>query len=112
MLVVKGVLPILVRNRSRSAIVIKRCSTLTLIILNIIVIHKIFIVLLVIEMVMPQGNDPSPARGFDLLMLLANEDGGVRTETEFRDLFTAAGLQLTRVIPTASPNFILEGVRA
>jgi O-methyltransferase domain len=67
---------------------------------------------LVVEMVMPPSNDPSPARSFDLLMLLANEEGRVRTEAEFRDLFAAAGLRLARVISTASPNFILEGVRA
>jgi hypothetical protein len=67
---------------------------------------------LVVEMVMPTGNAPSPARSFDLLMLLANEDGRVRTESEFRDLFTAAGLRLARVVPTASPNSILEGVPA
>jgi len=67
---------------------------------------------LVVEMLMPPGNDPSPARGFDLLMLLANEDGRVRSEAEFRDLFAAAGLRLARVIPTASPNAILEGVPA
>ncbi len=67
---------------------------------------------LVIEMIMPPGNDPSPARSFDLLMLVANEEGRVRTEAEFRDLFAAAGLRLERVIPTASPNFILEAVAA
>ena len=67
---------------------------------------------LVVEMVMPPSNDPSPARSFDLLMLLANEEGRVRTEAEFRDLFAAAGLRLARVIPTASANFILEGMPA
>jgi hypothetical protein len=67
---------------------------------------------LVVEMVMPSGDDPSPARSFDLLMLLANQGGRVRTEAEFRDLFAAAGLRLAQVIPTASPNSILEGVRA
>ncbi len=67
---------------------------------------------LVIEMVMPPGNEPSPAKSFDLLMLLANRGGRVRTETEFRALFAAAGLRLGRVIPTASPNGILEGVKA
>ncbi|MBV9358924.1 MAG: methyltransferase [Chloroflexi bacterium] len=66
---------------------------------------------LVVEMVMPAGNDPSPARSFDLLMLLAHEAGRVRTEAAFRDLFGAAGLRLARIIPTASPNAILEGVR-
>jgi hypothetical protein len=64
----------------------------------------------VVEMVMPTGNDPSPARSFDLLMLLAHEAGRVRTAAEFRELFAAAGLRLDRIIPTASPNSILEGV--
>ncbi len=54
---------------------------------------------MVVEMVMPAGNDPSPASSFDLLMLLANEEGRVRTEAEFRDLFAAAGLRLARVDP-------------
>lgn len=65
---------------------------------------------LVIEMVMPTDNDPSPAKTFDLLMLLANPGGGIRTEEQFQKLFAAAGLRLTRVIPTTSPNSILEGV--
>jgi hypothetical protein len=67
---------------------------------------------LVIEMVLPPGNAPSPAKVFDVLMLLAHEGGRVRTEAEFCDLFAAAGLRLARVIPTASPNSILEGVPA
>lgn len=67
---------------------------------------------IVVELLMPPGNAPSPAKSFDLLMLLANQGGRMRTEAEFRSLFTAAGLRLTRVIPTASPNHILEGVPA
>jgi hypothetical protein len=47
---------------------------------------------LVVEMVLPPGNDPSPAKVFDVLMLLAHEGGRVRTEAEFRVLFAAAGL--------------------
>ena len=67
---------------------------------------------LVVEMVLPPGNAPSPAKVFDVLMLLAHEGGRVRTAAEFRVLFAAAGLRLARVIPTASPNSILEGVLA
>jgi len=66
---------------------------------------------IIVEMLMPDGNDPSPAKPFDILMLL-NQSGRIRTEAEFRQLFTAAGLRLTRIIPTASPNSILEGVKA
>jgi hypothetical protein len=67
---------------------------------------------LVVEMILPPGNDPSAAKSFDLLMLLANRGGRIRTEAEFRELFSAAGLRLASVIPTASPNSILEGVPA
>lgn len=67
---------------------------------------------LVVEMVMPQGDQPDTSKPFDLLMLLANKGGRVRTESEFKELFRAAGLRLTRIIPTASPNSILETVRA
>lgn len=63
----------------------------------------------VVEMIMPDDDKPSPAKTFDLLMMLANRGGRVRTEAEFRDLFSAAGLRLARVIPTSSPNSILEG---
>ena len=66
----------------------------------------------VIGRVMPPGNDPSPAEGFDPLMLLAHGGGRVRPGARFRDLFAAAGLRLARIIPTASPNSILEGVPA
>jgi len=61
-----------------------------------------------IEMVMPPSNEPSPAMAFDVLMLLAHKGGRIRTEAEFHDLFTGAGLRLTRILPTASPNSILE----
>jgi O-methyltransferase len=67
---------------------------------------------LVVEMLMGTGDASSPGKSFDILMLLNQPGGRIRTEAEFRALFTAAGLRLTRVIPTASPNSILEGVRA
>ena len=67
---------------------------------------------LAVEMVLPPGNEPSPGKSFDILMQLVHADARIRTESEFGDLFAAAGLRLTRVIPTPSPNSILEGVRA
>jgi cyclopropane fatty-acyl-phospholipid synthase-like methyltransferase len=67
---------------------------------------------LVIDMVMPRHNEPSQSRTFDLLMMVNNPGGRIRTEAEFRTLFTAAGLRLSNVIATASPNTILEGVLA
>lgn len=67
---------------------------------------------LVVEMLMPSGNEPSPARSFDILMLLNQPGGRIRTEAEFRQLFARAGLRMTRVVATTSPNSILEGTRA
>ena len=67
---------------------------------------------LVVEMLMSPGNGPSPGKPFDILMLLNQRGGRIRTEAELRALFTAAGLRLMRVIATPSPNSILEGVPA
>ena len=67
---------------------------------------------LVVEMVLPDSAQSSPGWGFDLVMLLNHPGGRIRTEDEFRALFSAAGLRLTRLLPTPSPNSILEAVRA
>jgi hypothetical protein len=45
-------------------------------------------------------------------MLLQHPGARIRTEAEFGDLFSAANLKLTRTIPTASPNSVLEGIPA
>jgi O-methyltransferase len=67
---------------------------------------------LVVEMLLAPGDDPRPSRSFDLLMLLNQPGGRIRTESDLRVLFTIAGLRLTRVIPTSSPNWVLEGARS
>jgi hypothetical protein len=64
--------------------------------------------LLVIEMVMPPGNEPFFGKWLDLLMLLIA--GMDRTEAEYRTLFNAAGFNLTKIIPTQSPVSVIEGV--
>jgi hypothetical protein len=67
--------------------------------------------ILVIELVVPEGNEPSVSKFLDLTMLALQHGGRVRTEAEHRTLFAAAGLELTRVIPTSSPLRLLEGAR-
>jgi hypothetical protein len=57
------------------------------------------------------STEPSPAKTFDVLMLLQHPGASIRTQAEFSDLFASAGLRLTRIVPTASPNSVLEGVR-
>jgi SAM-dependent methyltransferase len=66
--------------------------------------------LLVVEMVVPEGNAPSPSKFLDLEMLLFLHSLE-RTEKEYRALFTEAGFELTRVVPTPTPYSIVEGVR-
>lgn len=65
---------------------------------------------LVVEMVIPPGGEPSFGKWLDVMMLLV--DGRERTQAEYDRLFRAAGLKLDRVIPTASDVSIVEGERA
>jgi len=66
--------------------------------------------LLVIEMVIPADNRPSPAQAMDLNMLVLL-GGQERTEEQFERLFKAAGFRLERVIPTHSPFSVVEATR-
>ncbi|MDB5020817.1 MAG: methyltransferase [Pedobacter sp.] len=63
---------------------------------------------LVVELVLPEGNEPSLGKFLDLQMLQFLP-GCERTEAEYRSLFDKAGLQLTRILPTPSPFSIIEG---
>ncbi|HEV2880683.1 MAG TPA: methyltransferase [Pyrinomonadaceae bacterium] len=66
--------------------------------------------LLLVEMVVPKGNEPHLSKIQDLEMLLS--PGGLeRTEDEYRELLAAAGFELTQIIPTASPMCVIEGVK-
>jgi len=65
--------------------------------------------LMVVEMVIPEGNTPSPGKFLDLEMLLFLHSFE-RTEAEYRSLYEQAGFELTRVVPTSSPYSVIEGV--
>ena len=66
--------------------------------------------LLVVESVIPPGDEPSFAKLLDLTMLVA--PGGLeRTEEEYRRLYQAAGFRLARVVPTAAEVCVIEGRR-
>ncbi len=67
--------------------------------------------LLLVEKVIPPGNDPFTGKLTDITMLLVT--GGLeRTEAEYRALLEAAGFALRRIVPTRSPASIMEAVRA
>jgi O-methyltransferase domain len=67
--------------------------------------------LLVVEAVILPGNEFSPGKFLDLQMLIF-PGGRERTEKQFAALFAASGWKLSRVIPTASLDSIVEGVPA
>ena len=66
---------------------------------------------LVVESVIPLGNEPHPGKLLDVVML-AIPGGRERTADQYRALFAAAGLKVTRIVPTASPVSVVEGVVA
>jgi hypothetical protein len=66
--------------------------------------------LLVVEMVIPPGNEPSVAKLLDLEMLVIT-GGRERTEAEFNNLFVSSGFKLSRIIPTRENVCIIEGIR-
>jgi hypothetical protein len=63
--------------------------------------------LLVLEHIVPPGNQPSTTKEYDLLMLVLFT-GKERTEAEYRSLLTRTGFVLVRVVPTASLLNVLE----
>jgi hypothetical protein len=65
---------------------------------------------LVVDNVIPPGNDPSWGKLVDIQMLIIG--GRERTKQEFAGIFKQAGLKLMRVVATKCPLSIIEGVRA
>ena len=67
--------------------------------------------LLIVEMVLPEGDTPHPGKILDLMMLVG-PGGQERTETEYGALLEKAGFRLTKVVPTASAVSVVEAVVA
>ena len=64
--------------------------------------------LLVVEGVIPSGNEPSFSKLLDLTMLTI-PGGKERTADEYRDLFAAGGFELTGIVPTQAEVSVIEG---
>lgn len=68
--------------------------------------------LIILDRVMPERIEPDPTvQGkvlLDLRMMVGTVGGRERTAEEFKSLLGAAGLQLTRVIPTPAPVSVIE----
>jgi hypothetical protein len=67
--------------------------------------------LLLVESVIPPGNESCFAKFLDLAML-AIPGGMERTEAEYRELLAGAGFRLNRIVPTASVVHVIESVPA
>jgi hypothetical protein len=65
--------------------------------------------LLIIERVIPPGNEPFVGKMVDITMLV--ETGGMeRTAEQYQDLLAAAGFRIERIIPTSEASSIIEAI--
>ncbi|OKH68770.1 hydroxyneurosporene methyltransferase [Mycobacterium sp. SWH-M5] len=65
--------------------------------------------LLLIEGVIPDHDRQIPLKWVDIEMLIGNA-ARERTEAQYRKLYAETGFRLTRVVPTACPYSLIEGV--
>lgn len=65
--------------------------------------------LLIIEMVLPEGDVPHLGKLVDMEMLVMS-GGQERTEEEYGTLLSEAGFRLARVVPTESAVSVVEAV--
>lgn len=63
--------------------------------------------LILVDCVVPEGDEPHFSKFIDLNMLVMT-GGKERTEREFQQLLAASGFKLLRVIPTGVPTHIVE----
>ena len=63
--------------------------------------------LLIVEMVLPEGDAPHPGKMLDMMMLVG-PGGQERTPSEYSALLDQAGFHMTRVVPTNSAVSIVE----
>jgi len=65
--------------------------------------------LLIVEMVLPEGDTPHHGKMLDIMMLVGT-GGQERTPEEYRELLKKADFRMTRVVPTTSDVSIVEAV--
>jgi len=67
--------------------------------------------LLVVDPVIPPGNQPHASKTIDAMMMVIH-DGKERTQAEFEDVLGRGGFAVTRILPTPSLMSIVECVPA
>ncbi len=71
--------------------------------------------LLIIDVIMPEGNEAFMGKSLDILMLVLTNGGRIRTEKEFSNLLNSCGFNIANIIrPTNPMNFlsIIEAIPA
>ena len=66
--------------------------------------------LLIIEQVIPPGNQPFPGKQLDLNKVVMTEGGRERTPAEYALPLERAGLRLSGITPTPAPTGVVEAV--
>jgi hypothetical protein len=66
-------------------------------------VRKAYQKLLIIDMIIPEGNEPSIAEFLDILMLAVSHSGRIRAEQEFDRLLTKCGFEITNIIRSQDP---------
>jgi len=66
--------------------------------------------LLIVEMVLPEGDAPHMGKMLDMMMMLV-PGGEERTAAEYAELLEPNGFRVTRVVPTDSAVSVVEAVR-
>jgi trans-aconitate methyltransferase len=67
--------------------------------------------LLIVEMVLPDGDEPHRGKMLDLVMMSVT-GGQERTGRQYHALLNSAGLRLTSITPTSTPVSVVEAVLA
>lgn len=67
---------------------------------------------MIIEMIIPEGNKPSFSKLLDIQMLVSMKGGKERTVSEFRDLISESGLTSPEIVPTISPLALIIAGKA
>jgi hypothetical protein len=67
--------------------------------------------LLIVEMVLPEGDEPHLGKMLDMMMLVG-PGGQERTAKEYAALLARSGFRLTQVVPTESAVGVVEAVAA
>jgi hypothetical protein len=85
----------------------ERCSAILKVCRKVITPHSR---VLIIEIIVPSGNEPHYGKYLDVSMLVLTPGGRERTEEEYAALLDGSNLRLTRRFPTETDLTVLEAV--